>query len=217
MELNCLNCIVVEQEIVWSIHLSGQTTIHQEPSMLTMLNTESSELTNSGGAAAGNGHDSSAAYADLRRELAMIASNVGIIAETRAEQAKKLATEATEASLDATREIIRDYPVASIAAATLLGAAIAIALTAPRRPTLAARASQWGEQMMPSVTRADLNDLTRQLQRSASNSMPGSSLASVFERVVDSVSSIDPKSTLTPALEMAGAWLGSLRATMGGK
>ena len=178
-----------------------------------MLNAESSDLTNSVGAMTGNTHDRSAEYAELRRELAMITSNVGIIIETRAAQAKQLATDAAEASLETTRDTIRDYPVTSIAVATLLGAAIAIALSPPRRPSLAARMGNY----VPDVTRADLNDMARQLQRSASHAVRGSSLSSAFERVVDSVSSIDPKSSLTPALEKAGAWLGSLRSSMGGK
>jgi ElaB/YqjD/DUF883 family membrane-anchored ribosome-binding protein len=179
-----------------------------------MLNTESSKLTNSVGATAGNSHDRSAEYADLRRELAMIASDVGAIIETRAAQAKQLATDAAEASLESTRETIREYPVSSIAVATVLGAVIAIALTSPpRRPSLAARIGHY----VPEVTRADLNDMARQLQRSASHAVHGSSLSSAFERVVDSVSSIDPKSSLTPALEKAGAWLSSMRASIGGK
>jgi ElaB/YqjD/DUF883 family membrane-anchored ribosome-binding protein len=179
-----------------------------------MLNAESSERINTTGAATGNGHDRSAEYAELRRELAMITSNVSIIIETRAAQAKQMATEAAEAGLQTTRETIRDYPVASIAVATILGAALAIALTpATRRPSLTARLGHY----VPEVTRADLNDMVRHFQRSASHALHGSSLSSAFERVVDSVSSIDPKSSLTPALEKAGAWLSSLRTAMGGK
>jgi ElaB/YqjD/DUF883 family membrane-anchored ribosome-binding protein len=179
-----------------------------------MLNAERSELSTTIGAATGNGHDRSAEYAELRRELGMIASNVSIIIETRAAQAKQMAAEAAEAGLETTRETIRDYPVTSIAVATILGAAIAIVLTAPpRRPSLTARLGHY----IPEITRADLNDMARQLQRSASHAVHGSSLSSAFERVVESVSSIDPKSSLTPALEKAGAWLSSLRTAMGGK
>jgi ElaB/YqjD/DUF883 family membrane-anchored ribosome-binding protein len=179
-----------------------------------MLTTDSSVLRNSVGATTGNSIDSSTELAELRRELSMIASNVSIIIETRAAKAKQLATDAAQASVDTTRDTIRDYPVTSIAIATILGAAIAVALTpAPRRTSFASRFGN----MMPEVTRADLNDMARQLQRSASHAVQGTSLASAFERVVDSVSSIDPKSSLTPALEKAGVWLSSLRTAMGGK
>jgi hypothetical protein len=178
-----------------------------------MLHAESSDVANSVGAKKGNANDRSAEYAELRRELSMIASNVGIIIETRAAEAKRMASDAAEAGLDSTRATIREYPVASIAVATILGAAIAISLSPPRRPSFAARMGNY----MPEVSRADLNDMASQLQRSASHAVRGSSLSSAFERVVDSVSSIDPKSSLTPALEKAGAWLSSLRSSMGGK
>jgi ElaB/YqjD/DUF883 family membrane-anchored ribosome-binding protein len=183
-----------------------------------MLNAGSSELPKSARATTGNNHDRSDEYAELRRELAAIAGDVKSIVETRAAQVQQLATDTAEAGLDATRETIRDYPVTSIAVAAILGAALAIALTpAPRRPSLAARIGNFGSHYVPDVTRADLNDMARHLQRSASQAVQGSPLAAAFERVVDSVSSIDPKSSLTPALEKAGAWLSSLRASMGGK
>jgi hypothetical protein len=88
-------------------------------------------------------------------------------------------------------------------------------LLVPAKPTTR-RLSQLRE-WTPAIIPADLHDIVRNLQQAASRSTSGTPLMSVFERVVDSVSSIDPKASLAPALEKAGAWLSSLRGTVAGK
>jgi hypothetical protein len=174
-----------------------------------MLNDLESDQTEFTGERPASGPDRSAAYADLRRELEMIASNVGIIIETRRAQAKELATQAAAASADTARETIRGYPVTSIAAATLLGAALAVVLTPPPRPSRAA----WMRQSVPEVTRAGLTDMASGLRTSTSNAVQ--SLASIFERVVNAVSSSDANSSLSSVAGTAGAWLKSLRTLTG--
>ena len=65
------------------------------------------------------------------------------------------------------------------------------------------------------MTRTGLGEMAEGLL--LSDSSAGSSLLSAFERVVDSVSTIDPKSSLATTLEKAAAWIGSLPGTVSGK
>lgn len=178
-----------------------------------MLSPVAHDSSNSVGIPADNNGETSSDFGALRVELAELVGAVGQIVESRAAHAKQVAIAGSQAGLSASRSAIRAYPVTSIAVATLAGASLAIMLTQPRRPTLTARLNQ----IMPDVSRSDLSDLVRQMQRSASNASQGLGIASAFERVVESVSSIDAKSSLTPAIEKAGAWLSSMRASMTGK
>ena len=68
---------------------------------------------------------------------------------------------------------------------------------------------------MGGVSSADFSDMAKSVQRSAASS--GSSVLAAFERLADSVSSIDPKSSLVPALEKAANWFNSLRGSAKGK
>jgi ElaB/YqjD/DUF883 family membrane-anchored ribosome-binding protein len=151
-----------------------------------------------------------ATLVELRNDLATLVAEVKQVVETRSARAQ----EAAHVGLDATRDTIRSNPVASLAIATVIGAAAAMLLV-PAKPTTR-RLSQLRE-WTPAITPADLHDIVRNLQQAASRSTSGTPLMSVFERVVDSVSSIDPKASLAPALEKAGAWLNSLRGTVAGK
>lgn len=183
-----------------------------------MLTPDTLDQTNSTGATPTHHAERAAQLAELRRDLAAIVADVAQVVEQRAAQMKDGVVDGAEAGLDATRQTIRSYPLASLGAAALLGAAVAVMLTpTPQRSSglsrLSGRLSDW----TPDVTRADLDAMARRLQRSVSQAANGSSLASTFERVIDSVSSIDAKSSLTPALEKAGAWLSSMRGAIGGK
>jgi hypothetical protein len=179
-----------------------------------MLSPVEYDRSNSVGAPISNNLDATADLVVLRQDLALLVGDVARLVEARAAQAKACATDSVTAGLDASRSTIRAYPVTSIAVATVIGAAVAIMITSqPRRPNLSARLGH----MVPDITRADLGEMVHHLQRSASTAAHGSGLASAFERVVDSVSSIDAKSSLTPALEKAGAWLSSLRTSVVGK
>lgn len=155
--------------------------------------------------------DHDAMIAALRVDLANVVADLKKIVEARASHAKDIAIEGAADGLDFARDTIRAHPMAAIAVTAALGAALAVALTSTPRRALGARVADW----IPDVRRADLEGMTRGLQRSASST--GSSLLSAFERVVDSVSTIDPKSSLTPTLEKAAVWLSSLRGSTSGK
>jgi ElaB/YqjD/DUF883 family membrane-anchored ribosome-binding protein len=179
-----------------------------------MLSPVEYDRSNSVAAPVSSSPDATAELVVLRQDLASLVADVARLVEARATQAKAFAVQNVEAGLDATRSTIRAYPVTSIAVATVIGAAVAIMITSqPRRPNLYARLGH----IVPNVTRSDLAEMVHHLQRSASTAVQGSGLASAFERVVDSVSSIDARSSLTPALEKAGAWLSSLRTSVVGK
>jgi hypothetical protein len=176
-----------------------------------MLSPVEYDRSNSVAAPVSSSPDVTAELVVLRQDLALLVADVARLVEARAIQAKAFAVENVEAGLDATRSTIRAYPVTSIAVATVIGAAVAIMITSqPRRPNLSARLGH----IVPNVTRPDLAEMVHHLQRSASTAVQGSGLASAFERVVDSVSSIDARSSLAPALEKAGAWLSSLRTSV---
>jgi hypothetical protein len=203
MKPNCFECICF-------VRMRQTACPTMEPHMLNDPDSDPAGLTDAGSLSS---IDRSAEYADLKSELEMIASNVGIIIETRSAQAKELASKAAAASVDTTREIVRGYPVASIAAATLLGAALAVVLTPSPRSS---RVSRIGHSV-PEVTRADLTEIAGQMRRSASHAVQGSSLAAMFERIVNSISSSDANTSLAPAVEKAGAWISSLRTLTGGR
>jgi hypothetical protein len=154
--------------------------------------------------------DLDATLAELRTDLASLVADVKQVVEARAARAK----DAAEIGLDAARGTIRSYPVASLAVATLVGAAAAIALTSgSRQSRQTTRVGDWAQ----GIARADLQEMFGNLNRSATRMTTGTPLISAFERVVDTVSSMDPKASLTPALEKAGAWLSSLRGSIAGK
>ena len=155
--------------------------------------------------------DRAAKLAEVRADLAALVDAVKKLAEARASQVKHAAIEGAEVGVDYARDTIRSHPIPAIAVAAVVGAAMAVALIPAARRPPTARLGDWA----PDITRANLGEMAQGLQRSAAST--GSSLLSVFERVVDSVSSIDPKSSLTPTIEKATAWLSSLRGTMNGK
>ena len=155
-----------------------------------------------------------AVLAELRKDLGVIVADLAKVVEERVAQAKAAAIEGMDQGLEAARSTIRTHPVSAIAVAALLGAGLAVALTSAAQPTRdASRLATWS----PPTSRDEFMQRARSMQSSVSQSSTLSSLVSAFERVVESVSTIDPKSSLTPALEKAGTWLSGLRATMGGK
>ena len=176
-----------------------------------MPTPDSSHDFQSGGAMHDTTDDRAAKLAELRADLAALVADVKRVAEARASQVKDAAIDGAEAGVDFARDTIRSHPIPAIAIAAVVGAAIAVALTPALHRSRTARLADWA----PHITRANLGEMAQGLQRSASST--GSSLLSAFERVVDSVSTIDPKSSLTPTLEKAAAWLSSFRGTVSGK
>jgi predicted transcriptional regulator len=172
-----------------------------------MLTSDSSSHGFSNRSAMNDQDETAATLIELRRDLASILADVKRVVDARAAAAKDVA----EVGLESARETIRTYPASSIALATLIGVAAAIVLTSgAQRPRATTRVRDWS----PGITRDDLNDMVGNLQRTASRAVNGAPILSAFERVVDTVSSIDPKATLTPALEKAGAWLNTLRGNI---
>jgi ElaB/YqjD/DUF883 family membrane-anchored ribosome-binding protein len=148
--------------------------------------------------------------AELRNDLAEVTADVRRVIDARTKRAQQAAS----AGIDMARDTIKANPVASMMVATAVGAAVALLIVpAPHAAPRLRNIREWA----PHVTRADLQEMMGQLQATASNATAGTPLLSIFERVVDSVSSIDPKTTLTPALEKAGAWLSSFRTSVLGK
>ena len=178
----------------------------QAPTRLDALNASDLSASNAGD---GDGQDR-AVLEELRRDLSVIVADLAKVVEDRSAQAKAVADE----GLEAARDTIRTHPIAAIVMAVLLGAAVAVAITAPPRASRAtSRLADWA----PPTSRADLMHLAEGLHRSVAQSSTLASLATAFERVVEQISTIDPKSSLSPALEKAGTWLNSLRTTMVGK
>lgn len=155
--------------------------------------------------------DRAAQLAEVKADLAALVADVKKVVEARASQVKHATIEGAETGAEFARDKIRAHPIPAIAIAAIVGAAIAVALTPAPHRSRTARLGDWS----PDITRASLGDMAQGLPRSASSN--GASLLSAFERVVDSVSTIDPKSSLTPTLEKAGAWLNSMRAFVSGK
>lgn len=172
---------------------------------------DSSQELQSSGAMNATDDDRAAKLAAVRADLAALVADVTRVVEARASQAKDAAIYGAEAGVNVARDTIRLHPIPAITISAVVGAAIAVALTpASRQPRPARLADRTSD-----VIRGNLGEMAQGLQRSASST--GSSLLSAFERVVDSVSTIDPKSSLTPTIEKAAAWLSSLRETMSGK
>ncbi len=141
---------------------------------------------------------------ELRKDLAAVVADLTKIVEHRAAQAKAGA----EAGIDTASTMIRSHPVASVAVAVLLGAGVAVAvLPSSRRRTLQPR--DWSLPAMPAFVQT-----VRDLPSSVASSSTLASLASAFERVVEHIATVDPKSSLTPALQKAGSWLTELRGAM---
>ena len=150
--------------------------------------------------------------AALRAELALVATEFAQVVETRSAQAKKFVVEEANAGLSATRSAIRAQPMASLAVAIVVGAALAVLIVPmgySRKPT---RARDWSLDS----TRAELNHALDRARHAMPHVNTGS-LMSSFERMVESLSSIDAKSALMPTWEKISPWLQSLRAPGSGK
>ncbi len=179
-----------------------------------MQTPQTANHTDTTGAGFGDEHERARLLAELRGDLAALVGDVSRIVETRAAAARDATVEGAERGLAATRDTIRAYPVAALATALIAGAALAVILTpAAPRSSARARLDAW----TPDLHRADFDKLAKRLSRAVSQAAPGPSLTSAFERVVESMSSLDAKSSLAPAIEKAGAWLSSMRASIGGK
>ena len=173
--------------------------------------TEPSNELRSAGVIRDNPGDRTAELAAVRADLARLVADVTRVVAARASQVGGAAAEGAEAGVDVARATIRSHPIPAVVLAAVAGAAIATLVVPSLRQTRSARLAERAS----GVTRTSFGDVAQGPQSSASST--GSSLLSAIERVANSVSTIDPKSSITPTLEKAAAWFGSLRGTTSGK
>jgi ElaB/YqjD/DUF883 family membrane-anchored ribosome-binding protein len=148
--------------------------------------------------------------AELRKDVAAIVGDLKTIVERRAAEAGQTVYLAA----GETREVIRSHPLAAIGVAILLGAGLARLIVPARQARSPYAMPAWASlQQMP----AHLMQTTREFPASVAHSNTFASLASTLERVVEQISTLDPKSQLSPALEKAGALWNGLRTSLGGK
>ena len=152
--------------------------------------------------------DSSETIAELRRDLAAVAAAFKAVIDVEVGQAANVVADEAQKGVSVARDLIRSNPVAAICLAGLIGAAVGVAVMPAKPRSRLSQLRDWA----PNV---DLRAMSNDIQRTASNAGP--SMLSAFERVVESVSSIDPTATINPAIEKAWAWLTSLGASAGGK
>jgi ElaB/YqjD/DUF883 family membrane-anchored ribosome-binding protein len=149
----------------------------------------------------------------LRQDLAAVVGDLKKVVEARTAQATATAKAGVEQGLDAARDTIRSHPVTAVTVALLVGAALAIAIIPARRPpTTRQRLAEW----VP-ATGAQVTQFAHGVQDRVRSSGTMASLGSALERVIESVSSIDPKTSLAPALKQAGTWFSSLKSALIGK
>ena len=150
--------------------------------------------------------------AALRAELALVATEFGQVVEARSAKAKQFVVEEASAGLSATRGIIRAQPMASLAAAIVVGAALAVLIVPKGYSRTPARGRDWSLD----ATRAEFNGALDRARNAIPHATTGS-LMSSFERMVESLSTIDAKSALMPTWEKISPWLQSLRGPSSGK
>lgn len=170
-----------------------------------MPTPDSSHEHQSSGAANKDHDDRAARLAAVRSDLVALVADVKRVVEAKASNVKNSAIDGAEAGVDFSRNTIRAYPIPAVAMAAVVGAVMAMALTPAARQQRPVRLGHWAA----GNTRANLEEMAQGVHQTASST--GTSLLSAFERVVESVSKIDPKSSLTPTLEKAATWLNSLR------
>lgn len=156
----------------------------------------SSAGTNSTGS---NGSNGPVSLTDLKAELTTLTSEVTRLVEERARRAAEMA----EAGVDATRETVSDYPLASLAAAFAVGALLGLAFTTPARTTR----SWTGSDM-----RNDLSNYAEELRRTIRSTASSTSMADNLERLSTALSAVDAKASVGPAIDRILGWFSQARA-----
>ena len=142
-------------------------------------------------------HSQSNEMEALREQLSVLSSEVSQIIAGRSEAAKLSA----ERGAEYTRGAVEEYPLASLALAFGAGALIGLALMPTRHVS-----TDWRHASVNSM-RAELADYTKKMKRSIRSSATGRGLMSNFERVADTVSSVDAKATIGPVWNRLITWL----------
>jgi len=144
--------------------------------------------------------------AELRDSVASLAKEVATIAERRAIAARDMAA----AGADEVSGMIRRQPEFAMAVAVAAGAIVAL-LVVPRANR--ARSSRF-ERWLPHVTRADLQDMVDNIQRSVSRAASSATapVAPTFERLLEGLAGIDSSSSVGSAFDKFGGWLQKAQA-----
>jgi hypothetical protein len=150
-----------------------------------------------------------AVLAELRRDLAAIVADVREIVARRAVEASTLAQDGMTQTVDAARSSIRTHPFLAIGIAVLMGAGAAVALTAVAGPSRQ-------RQRAPSLPEraAGFIHSASEFPGTVLNSPTISSWSTAFERLVEAISTIDPKSPLGPTWGKASSWLSDLKSAL---
>jgi ElaB/YqjD/DUF883 family membrane-anchored ribosome-binding protein len=131
---------------------------------------------------------------ELRVEFADLAQSVSDIAALRVAQAEQLAVEGT-ATL---RSNIEARPFAAVGIAAAAGALLAVAVV-PRK----SRGFRYNDSASYNA-----NDIEATVRRAISRGVDTQPITTRLERLVDSISSIDPSAlTSSPAYDTAKTWL----------
>ena len=151
------------------------------------------------GSAAANDHAIGDIEA-LQVELGMLRDEVSKIVSHRAGQAKKMA----EAGVGAARDTVSEYPLASVATAFAVGAALGLVLISSRKTN----ATRFGS---AEDMRADLANYASQLRSNMMHTVRDSSIIDRLDRVASALSSTDAKATVGPVMDRVMGWLGQAK------
>lgn len=135
---------------------------------------------------------------ELRAKITELSTDVAKIVELRAKQAQRVAGHAA----DSARGKVEDYPLASMAGAFALGAAIGLLVMEGRSEPRSRYAT----------ARDDLASYADDLRRSLSRTAKDYSLTDRLDRMAAALSTVDAKETVQPAFERVLGWLGQAKA-----
>ncbi len=165
----------------------------------------------------GDSIDDETEFAALRAELAEVVAQLQAVVADRAGRAAAAAAQGTERALEGLRDGVRSNPMLAVGIAVVIGAAIAVVfvprgMLTGRSPVV--RPGDWSLENLSnraSTTQAEIE----RLARSAYAQVPrASSLLPSFERMIDSLASLDSNGSLAPAIQKGVHWLSSLRANL---
>ena len=138
----------------------------------------------------------------LKLEIETLANEVSRIVEERTRRARH----AAQAGVDAARDGVAEYPLASIAVAFAAGAAIGLIVTSPPRRVR----SNFGDDI-----KGDLANYANQLRSSLAQNVRDvreSSIVDRLERVASALSATDAKETMAPVIDRVAGWFGQAKA-----
>lgn len=139
----------------------------------------------------------------LKVELAMLRDEVAKVVEYRAKQAQR----AAQAGVSVARDTVTEYPLASVATAFAVGAAVGLVLISPRKSAPA----RFGTFEHADQMRADLANYAGQLKANIMHTVRDNSIIERLDRVASALSSTDAKATVGPVMDRVMGWLGQAK------